>query len=454
MNNRIYKNLNIVSANIFFIAILVFCVFSLYYLGLQKEYLIMSICTICVVLFPILDLYIEIIERKSHNTVHPEDYINTIDELLNTDTFEDFISNRFYRILELVSADHGILAIYDQVMDEFKIFQHQIGTDKFPINSRFKLLKSNILCEVTKSRDDILIKEKLNTDINLNKKIYDEMTKFNADVIIPIFYLDIFMGLLFLGENKSKIDTDLIFSLKIFATKIASISINSFFWQEMAKKNELEKEKHLGIKVQKSFLPSRHKIFKTIETSVYYSTQKAVSNKFYDIYEDRDHLNVTAYGSKSPESDSLIFMPSIKAMLETLSRLNYSPEMSVEKMNKMKILKAVFDDDFNIMHSFIFTNGQINFFKIGFPDPFIYNKSNIYQIKSSSFEIDTHETLILCNNNIEPVIHDNIKQISKIIDETSNLKECSKRIVHLVKQKEKIRNYKFLSLVRIKDIEE
>ncbi|MBN1498606.1 MAG: hypothetical protein JW982_00490 [Spirochaetes bacterium] len=432
-----------------FIIFLIIFISSLDYFNIKDEYLIMAAFVAFFGLLPILDIYNTFVEKFTISDSNTEEYINSIDDLLNINSLDDFVTNKFYQILKLVAADHGILAIYDQDSETFSIFSHVIGKNSVPIDNRINFSKQSIIYEITKSRDDIIIKSKLSHDVNINKKIIAEMNRLKAEIMIPIYYLDIFAGVLFLGGRKTRFSGDDIFNLKIFAAKIASISINSFFWREMIRKNELDKERKLGKKVQKNFLPQKAVNYRNIETAVKYSMPKAIADRFYGIFPDKNHVNITTYGAAEEESSSLIFLPSIKAMLETYSRRGYSAEESIRKMMQHNTKHEFIEEKINMLHSYVYTNGRIEIVKQDYPDPFLFNKGSLVQIKSRDFMLQPSEILIFCNVNIEKYILSFPEVITGILSISKNLERAADLIIHAVKKSEEISKYKFFTLIRV-----
>lgn len=448
MKKRINNILPYSALNIFSICFVLALIFLYYYIGLKDEYFIFTALVTMVVLFPFFDYAIDVIEQYKTASVDPENYINTIDEFMNTASFDDFISGKFSQILDLISADGGVLAIYNREKDKFTTFVHS-SSSVLPLEKKYKINSRSILFEVTNSREDIINKSKLNPEVNFNRKIISELDRLDCDLMVPLFYLDIFMGALFVSRSGKDYKPEEIINLKIFATKIASLSVNSFFWQEMARKKELEKERDLGEKVQRNFLPPRDLIYKNITATVHYSNAEYIIDKFYDIFPIADQLNITNYGSRENQSNSIIFMPALKAMLQSFSRLGFNAEESYKKMMKTNQSMNLIEEKLNFLHCCVYTDGNVECILENYPHPFIFSNGSLSQIHDTKFAIASGDLLILCSRSIESGFLEYKEDIEQIFFKYQDLAELKNNIVFYLKSKEEKSVYKFFSICRV-----
>lgn len=425
-----------------------FTTYGFYILGIKDEYLILAVFISIIVVLPIID-YSSAFFSKLFIDEEPEEHlINTVDEFMNISSFDDFISGKFSRILEIVSASNGILAVYNREKDQFSTFVHS-ASSILPLNKNYKINSRNILFEVTNSREDIIIKSKLNPEINFNKKIKSELDRLDSDIMVPIFYLDMFMGALFVSNSGKDFSKENIFRLKIFATKIASLTVNSFFWQEMVRKKELEKERSLGEKVQRNFLPPRNMTYKNIEVTVHYSNADYIIDKFYDIFPLNNQINITNYGSKEDNSNSIIFMPALKAMLQSYARLGFSAADSFKHMKQTNQNKNLIEEQLSFLHTYIHNDGKVEYVSEDYPKPFVFRENELYQVEENIFKINKDELLFLCNENVTNRLITEKDGIEKILKNEKNISIAKDEIINFLRSNENEKQYKFFAIAKV-----
>lgn len=391
--------------HLIFIIVLLAFIIPLYFVGLKDEHFLLFVIVISLVLLPLLDhFYYRVKTIDGSNNLTDID-LETIDSILGMKSLDDFLEDRFNNILEMLSVRNGMLIFYNREKENYKIYQH-FGDDK-KIYYDTIIDNSSILLKIINSADDIIVKRKLNLNLNFEKKIYDELSKLNAEIIIPMYYQNIFMGIMVFGDRKLKFKNDEVQALKILASKIAILSINSYFLNENLKKKELEKEHELGKKVQMKFLPNTELKYKNIKVLLYFKSSYLVGEKIYDVFQHNDEVRVTAYGVSNIENNPIILLPAVKALLQAYTRLGFEVQKSVSHMKSTVRDRGIIDEDLDIVHISVKTNGEAKYYSKNYPAPYIFYNGQLSKVKSTiqnNVMLKPGALMIFCSNKVNEKI--------------------------------------------------
>ena len=136
---------------------------------------------------------------------------------------------------------------------------------------------------------------------------------------MPIYYHRMFLGLIVTGGQRRRFSPGEIRLLKIFASKIAILSVNRFFLDEIVRKRELEKEYELAARVQKKFLPPAGGVMGRFELRVYHETASLMIRNFtiFSKTMPEDDIRVSAYRIKGNIAGTSILMPGVQSVLQS-----------------------------------------------------------------------------------------------------------------------------------------
>lgn len=432
-------------------------------IGLNDEYYSIFFILFIASLLPLLYH----INNTIKSFIRPNQYgmlfIQTVDSILNIELFNNMLKSTFDDILKQIKTNAGLLIFYYQDNNEFRIFHQRNKKRKYIQDS--KIENDNILFKVINTPKDILIKEKLNPSKYIEKQIIDELERLYGEIVIPIYYQNIFLGIIIIGEKKrdKNFTASEIRLLKTLASSIAILSVNSLFFKDILRKKEFEKEYDLATKVQKKFLPDADLKYGKIEVTVYHNTPSQMYREFYDIVQNDNanyKLRISAYKIQSDIKGISIFMPGIQAVLQTLASLSFSPSQCVSRLQHQIKVKNLIDEDMVIFQSTITQNGTFTFYNTGYPSPIIYKKSlkSLYSLneqksnKKEDLNLEPGDILIISCESFFRLINTNISQYFDIINNHSN-EPLNKMKSILVNNLTKIldENDKLLILIRMED---
>lgn len=309
--------------------------------------------------------------------VYDELYVQTAESILNFEQFDEVLKTTFDKIMHLTNVASGFLVFYYNESSEFKIFYQKNKRRKTIRKARID--SSNIILKVINCSDDIIVKSKLDNSIHFEKSIIEEMDKLGCEVVIPIYYHDIFLGLIFLGERKRKFPDREMRLLKIFASRIAILSVNSYFFNELLKKKEIEKEYEIASKTQRKFLPKTEMLCNRIQIKVFHNTTSLMTREFYDIFVNEkyhDDIRISAYQLQGNITGTSIYMPAIQSLLHSYSRLGFKTSRVISKLKGAIKERDLMDEDITIIHLSLSQSGKLTYCNSYYQSPLIYRNKD------------------------------------------------------------------------------
>lgn len=375
MKNRLKNTALTYGLKFLFVAVMLLLAFFLAEEQMKGLYFIVFFMFFVLAFLPLLTYLQEKVDSIISPIGYGELYIQAVDSILNIESFDEMLKGTFDRILDLMSIPAGLLIFYYHDRDEFSIFYQKNKVKKVIRKARIE--SDNILLRVINGPDDIIIRSRLSASINFEKNIMEEMDKLSGEIVVPVYYHDMFLGLIVMGGRKRKFSNREIRLIKVFASKIAIQSINSFFFNEILKKKELEKEYELASRVQKKFLPDADIQVGRIVVRTHHETASLMTREFYDIFINdavEDDVRVSAYRIRGTIAGTSIQMPGIQALLQSFARLGLSPSRSVSRLKSITE-KNLLEGRLSLFHSSFRQSGHVSYCSEGYPPPLVFKKS-------------------------------------------------------------------------------
>ncbi len=376
MRNRIINILIFIGVNLLFAAFLSSLAISLFSTGMGGGYTVILFILLVVSLLPLFKYSQRLLDSFLFPVNHDDLYVQIIDSILNIENFDELLKETFDQVLRLMYGRMGQLIFYNQGSDEFELY-YQKGKKKDKI-SEIEISSNNVLLKGIKGPNDLLIKGWLDPLDENDKKLIDELDRLGSEIMVPIYYKDTFLGLIFIGEKKRFIEKE-IRLIRMFASKIAIHVQNSYYFKRVLNRKELEKEYELTSKIQKKFLPKANLNIGRISVDVYYKTTTSMTRNFYDIFyvdNSDDEIRLSTYHIQGDIKEISILLPGVKALLQCFARLGYSPYETMQILGKIGTEKDVLIGDFTILYSSVRQDGTIKCINNGYPAPLIFKKSS------------------------------------------------------------------------------
>jgi hypothetical protein len=439
MKNRVINIILKYGLDIVFVLILLIISRVLFDPLIGNYFFIVFLILLIVSVMPITSYFHDMIDSIVSPIIYEELFIQTVDSILNIESFDEVLKSTFDRILGLIHVKSGLLIFYFHDKDEFNIFYRRDKRKKVIRKARIE--NSNILFKIINGPDDVIIKNKLNKSIHFEKTIIEEMEKLNGEVVIPIYYHDMFLGLIVIGDRKRRFSNREMRLLKVFASRIAILSVNSFFFNELLKKKEVEKEYEIASKIQKRFLPDADARIGRIAIKVFHETASLMTREFYDIFVNdliEDDVRISAYRLLGNITGTSIYMPGIQALLQSFSRLGLPPSRGVMKLQKIIREGDIIQEDISIFHSSIRQNGEFTFCNSNYQSPLIYRRSSklLRRIEgekkgaTNRLKIQHGDVLVIACKSFFNIINSDIKKFSEItVHNASSLSRMSTALV-------------------------
>ena len=439
MKNRVVNIILKYGLDITFVLVLLIISGVLFRPLVGNYFFIIFLILLIVSIMPIASYFHDIIDSIVSPIIYEELFIQTVDSILNIESFDEMLKSTFDRILDLIHVKSGLLIFYFHDKNEFNIFYRR--DKKRKVIRKARIENNNILFRVINGPDDIIIKNKLNKSIHFEKTIISEMEKLNGEVVIPIYYHDMFLGLIVIGDRKRRFSNREMRLLKVFASRIAILSVNSFFFNELLKKKEVEKEYEIASKIQKRFLPDADARIGRIAVKVFHETASLMTREFYDIFINdliEDDVRISAYRLLGNITGTSIYMPGIQALLQSFSRLGLPPSRGVMKLQKIIREGDIIQEDISIFHSSIKQNGEFTFCNNNYQSPLIYRRSSklLKQIENGKrgatnrLKIQHGDVLVIACKSFFNIIRSDVKRFSEIAaHNASSLNRMSSALV-------------------------
>ena len=423
MKNLILNGFLTVAINLVFILLLLGLAWSFHFFDLRSSYVILFVSLLAVATLPLLTYFHGLVDSIISPIAYEELFIQTVDSILNIESFDEMLKAAFDQVLELIRVRSGFLIFYYHDKDEFNIFYQRDRRSRIIRNA--KIENDNILFRVINSQDDIIIRDRLDSGIHFEKQIIEEMDKFSGEIIIPIYYHEMFLGLIVVGHRKKKFSEREMRLLKIFASRIAILSVNSFFFNELRKKKELEKEYEIAAKIQKRFIPDEDMDIGPVKIRVFHQTASVMTREFYDIFvndAESDDVRISAYRLHGNITGTSIYMPVIQALLQTFSRLGHTPSQGLVKLKRILREKNLMDEEISVFHASVRRNGEVVFVNNAYQAPFLYRRAKrlLYPLRTrggaaSRIRMQQGDILLVPCENFSRIIGDNLMKYSDLI---------------------------------------
>ncbi len=375
MNKRVKNSLLTLGLFLIVVSVLVLCASTFMNLGLGGSQFVFFFTVFIFVTLPMVSYGFEIINSTLSPIQYSDLYVQTVDSILNMESFDEVLRDTFDQILDLIRVQVGFLIFYYHDRNEFNIFYQKNKRKR--IIRRAKISQDNILFKVVKGPDDIVIKSALRPLVHIEKAIIDELDRLNGEVVVPIYYHEMFLGMIVTGERKRRFQEAEIRLLKIFASRIAILSVNSFFFKEIIRKRELEKDYELARRVQKKFLPDSSVESGKIQVRVFHEPKSLMVREFYDVFindSGDEDVRISAYRIKGNILGTSILMPGIQSMLQSFARLGLPPSRSVARLRKILRERDLVDEYLLLLHGSIKQNGNFNFCNDSYQPPLLFRK--------------------------------------------------------------------------------
>ncbi|MGQ9843587.1 MAG: hypothetical protein ACUVRK_08475 [Spirochaetota bacterium] len=318
----------------------------LYSVQIEGDLRVVFIVFFIVTIFPLYTYYIERFYKKIIPLKYEDLYLQTVDMFLSLQSFDDIIKVIFDKVLQYISVKSGLLIFYSHDTDDYTIYYQKQQRQK--VIRKAHIDKNNIIFKIIQSGDDVLIKSKMDPSLHFQRSIMFEMEKLGGEIIIPIYYHDIFLGLMIIGETKKRISKRDILMLKALASKIAIVTVNGFFMHELIKSKEIEKEYELAHKVLKQFMPP-DKGF--IQKTQYIMIKNESDISYYlNIY----NLDLwTSYIVLCPLKANIsllsLLIPAISVLIQSYSRMGFLPDRIIKKINDVLMEKELIEENLPVL---------------------------------------------------------------------------------------------------------
>ncbi len=356
--------------------------------------------------------------------IHYEDlFSKTVDAILTMKSLDAILKETFVQILDFIRVPSGLLLFYYPDRDEYSIFYQKDRRRKMIRNARIE--NNNAIFRALKSPDDILIKSKLSSSTEFEYALIREMEKLHAETIVPIFFRDTFLGAIVTGKRNRKFSARETALLKIFASKIAILSINNYFLSELLKKKEIEKEYELASTIHNRFLPEHDIKIGPFEIRIHHRTKSLSTREFFDIFENRKEagcIHMAAYSLRGDIAGTSIYMPGIHAHIHSISRIKNSPKTIITKLIKSVSEREIIDEDPAIFIGTITSRGSFKYCCAKYPAPFVFQnkKKGLIALPGAAnteynVALERGDIILLCSANIHQIIEKDLSRFNSIL---------------------------------------
>ncbi|MBP8081585.1 MAG: hypothetical protein KAZ87_00135 [Spirochaetes bacterium] len=355
---------------------------------------------VAILLFTVFDYFSDLFDSLFEKKIDYQYYIKTVDSLLSIKTIDDFLYKAFPMLVQLTHSSSGAIFFINQDNEDFEYYRFSAG--KIRKEEVFEFDSESPLVKIMNHPDDIIIRRDMDRNLSFEKSIVAEMDKFGADIAAPIYYHDIFIGIVCLGGITRNVSSDDCATIKIFTSKAGSIQAHYFLTKEMIKKREFEKEKAIALKVRKSFFPVNEASNSVCEVGLFANTRSLLTDLFYDIYKKDDSVLFSYYTTGKETYDSLIFMPAVKVLIQTYIRMGYNVKDSVLMAKNILISKDLIDDNFSICAGLI-NSDILDYYAENMPNPCRISRNSIEEI-NGSIKVGTGDLIVFVEKEMKDII--------------------------------------------------
>jgi hypothetical protein len=447
--NRIINFTVITCLNFLFIFIIFYVINYLFSLTIEGKYFLFFIILILFSLLPILNFFSDKLDSVINPAGYNDIYTKIIDSVLNIESFDEILLNIFGLVIKLLKAEFGNIIYYRDEKDVIDIEYYNNQTHL--LFRREKSESDTILLRQIKGPDDIIIKTKNKKSTGRDKDIFTALDMMHADLVVPILYNNKISGIISIGGKKGFSERE-IKLLKIIAFKLALLSSNSYYFKEIRKRREVEKEYELTNKIQKQFLPEPSLKSGRIIIEAHHNTASSFTREFYDIFVNNaltDDIRVSAYHVFGDVKETSIFMPGVQAILQSYARLGFSPRKTITKLKNFVKKQDVLIGDLMIFHSSVKQSGEFICYCSNYPAPFYYQKSSgrLFSpagkgsgLKYIKIKMNPGDIIIAQCSHYFEIFKSNIQQYLKIINKNGSLplEEITNILVNTLNDSHKI----------------
>lgn len=349
---------------------------------MKDEYFGVLCFILSILLFSVYDYVYDRIDSFFFEKIDYNYYIRTVDSLLSIKTADDFMKKAFPKLVEFTKSSGGYLYVFSQDEETYRTLKFS-GT-KFKTEQESDLRSLTKLTEIMNCPDDIIVKHEMMRNLSFEKNVISEMDSLDIDLAAPIYYHDIYIGFIGLTGMIKSLSPDYLATVKIFAAKIGSIQAHGFLSKEMIKKREFEKEKSIAFRVRKSLFSKNTARNSHYEAAVFSVSKSLITDMFYDIYSENDYILMSFYSGGKDGYDSMVFMPSLKVLIQSFIRMGYPLSQSVSHAKEALIKKSFIDDDFTIT-SVLIKGRVIEYYHEKSGSPVKLTRKSISVLENGSF---------------------------------------------------------------------
>lgn len=439
------KRLFIYGVYLLFCALLVFVSYHAQSMAVDGEYFFIFLLIFVFVMLPVIDHICFSAQKYIGSSITPDAYVDTIDSIIQLNSIDELLSTQFNQILRLLGLEEGKMIFYDRERDEYTVYLKTVEPDRFIKTGTLDY--DNVLIKILYSPEDIIIKSRLTGELTLERNLISMMDSMNAEIIIPMYFSETLTGAMMLGKRPLPYTPEEISALKIFASKIASLSINSMFWKELARKRELEKERKMELRVQRSFLPEENLTTGSCEVSVFFNMNAVLSDRFHTLFSHNGHMYFISYRTMPEDRSALIFLPPLAVLSETYICSGYTAADSIEKAKRAIMELKMFDSPPQIFACSIAPGGRLDLVNETDIEPFLFTGTSL-MYPAEPGTLSDNDMCIYTNTHIKHVFLEYSVEIGEILSKSLHLPvdDIKKKIVAFLESIHIIREKSFFSL--------
>jgi hypothetical protein len=429
MRNRLLNITLTWGLDLLSIFILIGIAFLLYQMGLGDHRILVFFVLMLTALLPVFNYLHDLIDSSVSPIGYDDLFVKTVDAVLNMRSFDEILKETFDQVLDFMKIRSGILIFYYPDRDEYSIFYQKNRKKRMIRNARIE--NDNIIFNMIKGPDDIIIRSRLTRD-NYDRAILHEMDKLHGETMVPIYFQTTFLGVIVTGKRNRKFSSRELSLLKIFASKIAILSINNFFLNDLLKKKELEKEYELASKIHDRFMPEPEITIGRAAVRIHHRTSSLMTREFYDVFSnhaDPDDIRLTAYRLRGDITGTSIYMPGIQALIQSYSRLGNSPRETVYKLLGNMKEREIIDEELAVFVASVNQKGSVTCYNHGYPAPLIFRHAQGALAalprrqgdSESKFKLERGDILIICSESFSVPLASETGKYSDLVRENSGL---------------------------------
>jgi hypothetical protein len=433
------------SIHLFLSIALVYIAYNAQIIGVKQEYFFIFSLVLIPLLLPVVDHITRSIEKIFGSSITPDAYIDTIDTIIQLNSIDELLNTQFNQILRLLGLHEGTMIFHDREREEYTIFLKTIEPDS--MTKKGTLDSENILIKILNSPEDIILKSRISGHLSIERNLINLMEMYKAEIIIPMYFSGMLTGAMLLGKKSSDYNNDEISALKIFASKIASLSINSMFWKELVRKRELEKEKRMELRVQKAFLPAEKLITENVEIAVFFNMNDVLFDRFHTLFSYNGLSYFISYRTNPEHRSTLIFLPTVAVLIRTFITSGMSIEEAI-RITKNRIMERhMFDIPPDIFACSITQDRKLDYINETTIEPMLFKNFELEKPEKESY-LSKGDIFIYTNNHIKRVFENFKYEVLAVFTKHRNkpAQDIKSALISFLNSKKIIREKSFFSL--------